>query len=165
MRRRKSLSEKLWSKVNRCGPNDCWLWTGWTKAARKGAPEYGRINVRVGAHGENKHIDLFAHRVAYELEVGKVPDKLVVRHSCHNPLCCNPNHLAVGTHQDNMDDMVKAGRQTKGECNGRSLLTWKDVHQIRAMRIEGQTLKEIASMFPVGIATVGLICQNKIWKD
>lgn len=76
----------------------------------------------------------YAHRLAFELHKGPVPDGLVVMHSCDNPRCVNPAHLVAGTHQDNMDDMAAKGRGVtfKGVTNGRSKLTERQVREIRS---------------------------------
>jgi len=79
-----------------------------------------------------------AHRWIYEYLNGPIEEGLVVRHQCHNPACVNPEHLLLGTHQDNMDDMVRAGRSSKapkaahkGEKNPMSILTEQDVILIK----------------------------------
>lgn len=59
---------------------------------------------------EGQEFRVQAHRLAYWLANGPIPEGKLVRHLCHNPSCCNPAHLVVGTNQDNSDDMVKAGR-------------------------------------------------------
>ena len=56
-----------------------------------------------------------AHRFIYEECFGFVPDGLHVLHKCDNPPCINPEHLFLGTNQDNIDDKVRKGRQLKGE--------------------------------------------------
>lgn len=56
-----------------------------------------------------------AHRIAYFLYYDADPEELLVRHLCHNRNCCNPIHLTLGTHWDNSQDMVKAGRSQKGD--------------------------------------------------
>lgn len=90
----------LWSKVTIPeAPRHedlCWNWRGST------AKGYGQIK----AEGRVMR----AHRLAFELVKGEVPEGLFVLHSCDNPLCCNPKHLRVGTHQDNMDDKTARGR-------------------------------------------------------
>ena len=88
------------AKVNRVAtPGGCHLWTA---GARHG---YGDIAVR------GKHIK--AHRMAWEIANGPIPDGLWVLHDCpagDNPSCCNPAHLWLGTHADNMADMAAKGR-------------------------------------------------------
>jgi hypothetical protein len=80
-------------------------------------------------------------------------------------LCCNPNHLAIGDHQDNMRDMVESGRSLKGERNNKAKLTRREVELIRARRRDGALLREIQIEFShVSLATVGLVCQQKIWR-
>jgi hypothetical protein len=86
--------ETFWSKVDRsAGPDGCWPWLG----ARKDA--YGSVDRSDRAH-----------RAAFQLSGGVIPPGQLVRHLCHNTLCCNPAHLAAGTHADNMHDMALAGR-------------------------------------------------------
>jgi hypothetical protein len=82
----------------------CWLWTG-TKVGTMG---YGWIRLRndegVMAHGA------VAHRIAYELFVGPIPDGLWVLHRCDTPACVNPEHLFLGNRADNMRDAREKGR-------------------------------------------------------
>lgn len=102
----------------------CYNWI-----AGKGSDGYARFG------GDNRKTCL-AHRWIYEYLNGPIPEGLVVRHQCHNPACVNPEHLLLGTHQDNMDDMVKAGRSSKvskikGEKHPLSILTEQDVILIK----------------------------------
>src|SRR5689334_4116509 len=76
------LGERFWSKVDRRAPAECWLWLG--SRDDKG---YGRLD-------RNKRIAR-AHRLAWELTHGPIPDGLVVRHRCDNPPCVNPAHLLI----------------------------------------------------------------------
>lgn len=88
--------KRFWERVSK-QDNGCWLWTGHTNPRG-----YGVIAV-------NGTMWL-AHRYSYQLHTGSIPDKLFVCHKCDVPSCVNPDHLFLGTHQDNMDDMAAKGR-------------------------------------------------------
>lgn len=99
-RRRRSPSEfaaAFWAKAEKTA--GCWIWTG-DRHARDG---YGR------AQPPGRRL-MKAHRVAYELVHGPIPDGKVVMHTCDNPPCVNPAHLTVGTQLDNVNDMLAKGR-------------------------------------------------------
>jgi hypothetical protein len=68
---------------------------------------YPKIHLRVSGELE---IHASAHRIAWMISHGDIPEKMFVLHKCDNRLCCNPDHLFLGTQQDNMDDMVSKGR-------------------------------------------------------
>ena len=89
---------RFWSKV-RTGTG-CWEWTG----ARA---RFGHGLVHVGPGGKLAQ----THRVAWELMVGPVPEGMGVLHRCDNPPCVRPDHLFLGTQQDNVRDMWAKGRQ------------------------------------------------------
>jgi hypothetical protein len=95
--------DRFWNFVERSpDPDSCWRWTG-TKVSR--AQEYGRFTW----DGRPR----LAHHVSWLIHYGPIPDGQVVRHRCPgggNPWCVNPDHLAVGTYQDNMRDMFEQGR-------------------------------------------------------
>lgn len=96
------LAMALAQYVTPGAPDDCWVYVGPTKQGG-----YGRFSY--GCGGKKK----LAHRVAWELANGPIPDGLLVCHSCDNPPCCNPKHLFLGTHQDNKDDAVAKDRHDK----------------------------------------------------
>ena len=121
------LADRFWRMVQIS--DDCWNWIG-----GKRPNGYGQISE--GGRGSRT---LSAHRVSYELHHGPIPDGLVVMHSCDNQACVNPDHLSVGTHKDNTQDMIDKGRNRTvaplGAENGKSLLTEDQVRYIRASKL------------------------------
>lgn len=101
----------------------CWLWKGGTDRAGYGA--YKWAGKKMGAH-----------RASYYIHFETIADGLMVCHRCDNPLCVNPDHLFLGTNQDNMQDMVSKGRgkQIYG-FSGQAKLTDADVAEIRSLNL------------------------------
>lgn len=85
----------------------CWIWLGATKRNPAGH-EYGRL--MVGSRQDGTRRTVSAHRLSYTTYKGAIPDGLYACHSCDNTLCVNPDHLFAGTHQDNVDDRERKGR-------------------------------------------------------
>lgn len=86
----------------RRGDDECWDWSGY-----KLPTGYGTMSVMI----RGKRLTLYAHRLAYEYANGPIPEGFDIRHTCHNPSCCNPQHLMVGTRRENMQDAREAGRK------------------------------------------------------
>jgi len=95
---------RFWAKVDKNGPNGCWVWTASTFAARNG---YGKFNA--GSSSKTNHT-VYAHRFSYELAYGFIPEDMDIMHLCDNPPCVNPQHLEAGTAKENMMHMVRKGR-------------------------------------------------------
>jgi hypothetical protein len=101
------------------------------------------------------HEYILAHRAAYELHYGPIPNGMCVLHTCDNPLCVNWEHLFLGTQQDNVDDMVSKGRQRKSQFSE------ADVSEMRAMSDKGLTQREIALQFGVSRPLICLLLAGK----
>lgn len=129
--------------------NGCWLWQA--KISKNG---YGIISL-------SKTNSKLAHRVSYELFIGRVPNNFLVCHTCDVRSCVNPKHLFLGTQWDNVQDMVKKGRNAIGECLPQAKLTDKDVINIRK---ENTTMREAANKYNVSVATICRIINKQIWK-
>lgn len=92
---------------------------------------------------------------------GEIPEGMVVRHKCDNGSCINPEHLEIGTDQDNKDDMVNRGRSIKGEKNGNAKIT-EDVAYFIKNDIE-YTAKELAEKHNVNIRQIMRIRSGERW--
>jgi HNH endonuclease len=100
------LATRFWAKVAR--GESCWLWLGYCKPNG-----YGSIGLGGRAEGKD-----YAHRVAWRLAYGAIPDGLYVCHRCDTPACCRPDHLWLGTHAENLGDMRAKGRGATGDRHG-----------------------------------------------
>jgi len=158
MNRSITLSEKdierFWRKVERKNEKNCWEWMSYK--FKKG---YGGFQIKT----EN----LPAHRVAWVIAYGQIPDNLCVCHQCDNPSCVNPNHLFLGTYEDNNQDRVRKGRSARvvGENNPAAKLNKLQVIEIRYLRKLGFSQKYIARIFNVGKSTIGRIDRGTHWKE
>lgn len=146
---------RFWSKVKLRSRNQCWLWT-----ARQFRYGYGNFSVEVGR-------TTGAHRFAWELEHGAIPDGLRVLHKCDNPPCVNPDHLFLGTQADNVADMIAKGRKVngshEGSANGRAVLTEDDVLEIRRRCAGGETQRALSQAFGISSSQIGYIVRRESW--
>lgn len=170
--------ERLWKYVIPEPNSGCWLWTGAVTPSPNGAL---RGQIALGG----KH--MLAHRAAYTLYKGSIPDGLMICHKCDNPLCVNPDHLYAGTHADNMADMKNRKRYfaakdrdrcvaigaalgstndwSVGESNGRAVLTKVDVSAIRSALAVGAKKKVLAREYGVSDRTIRRIAAGDIWIE
>jgi hypothetical protein len=105
-----------------------------------------------------------AHRFSWELYNGKIPQGLNVLHRCDNPKCSNPEHLFLGTTQDNAIDMAQKGRSTLGEKNPNSKLSDDDVREIRKRLEMGVTQTRVANDFSMSYNAIRRIKLGQSWK-
>lgn len=136
-------------------PTVCWPWPG----ARWRAG-YGQIRA--------DHRLLKTHRLAYETFIGPVPDGLYVCHTCDNPPCCNPAHLFLGSHDDNMADMTSKGRRVlpvikRGAEHPNARLTPAAVVDIRSRVSAGDSMRSVARRYNVAPEAVRRIVRRQMW--
>lgn len=162
---KKTVAERFWTKVDVRGPDDCWEWMA----------------------GKSKHYGMFwdgeqnihAHCFAYEVCVGPISVGSECCHTCDNPPCCNPAHLFVGTHTDNMRDAANKGRMAGGERhwmhtrpgriargkrNGLAKLSDEKIREIRSAVMAGTKQKIVAERYGVDQSNISCIVRGKTWK-
>ena len=130
----------------------CWIWTGASNVQGYGVFKSKRRQYR-------------AHRFSYELHHGAIPIGMMVCHKCDTPACVNPDHLFLGTAQDNMSDMVTKGRSLCGKLNHCTKLTDDAVRAIRARYAAGGvTLVALGREYGVASATIGKVVKRIQWR-
>jgi len=144
------LQEKIKERVEVDPDTGCWIWTKGTTTAGYGV-------LRRDGRAQ------YAHRLAYEAFKGPIPDGMSVMHSCDRPSCCNPTHLRVGTHAENMADMANKGRQKRGAYHPVAKLTEADVREIRRLAELGVTQADIGETFGVTQSNVSYIVNRHAW--
>lgn len=153
--------DAFWKRVEVGNPDMCWKWTGLTSTSKKNPTPYGVL----GWCGNSAR----AHRVAYLLACGVIPDGMMVLHKCDNSLCCNPDHLYLGDHAQNMRDMVERKRRKGvgvGSCNGRAKLTQAQANEIRSLYAVGVVSQQtLAIQYGISQFAVSQIILNKRYKD
>ena len=150
MERREEL---FWKKVNKNGPNGCWIWLN------ECHHYHGMVTFKGWRTG--------AHRVAFTLVKGTIPEGLSVLHKCDNGRCVNPDHLFLGTQQDNIADMIAKGRNyklppLKGEKHGMCKLSFAQCEEIRSLYASGGYSQwYLAHKFSVGQSQIGRIIKRQ----
>ena len=155
-----SKYQKFWKYVVKSNDiNKCW---GWNASLCFG---YGQVN----QYENGKYKKYFAHRLSWEIHNGTIPSGLCILHKCDNPICCNPNHLFLGTKRDNIIDCYSKKRRPinnwcQGEKNPSSKLNEKNIIDIRQLLNKGLKQLEIALSFNISQSTVSSIKRNKLWS-
>ena len=151
-----SIEERFWSRVDKRGADECWVWRGNTNGRGYGVITFG--GRRIGTHRLSW---IFAH--------GPIPDGLCVMHKCDNRPCVNPNHIILGTLSENTKDMWRKGRQSKGhkfpprhgELCGHAKLTTERVREIRARPDLGDVY--FADQYGVSTSTIRAVRTGQNW--
>lgn len=162
-------ASRFWAKVDRSGgPDSCWEFQGCRD--RKG---YGHFAIKQKPRG--------AHRIAWTLVNGPIPEGMHALHRCDNPPCCNPAHLFAGTQLDNTADMMAKGRarmigrpanpnqppkpgHCKGEQHYSAKVTTDAVIDIRTRFLLGESQSALARHFEISQSMVFKIVHRKSWK-
>ena len=159
----RSLADRFQEKYIQGGKGECWEWIG----AKTGAG-YGSIS-----KGRKHEGEIRAHRLSYMLYVGKIPSGFVVRHLCHNKLCVNPDHLAIGTCQDNRNDDIKNNKKhARHDRHPMAVLNTTQVKVIKEFlrrhyikgRLNGVT-KFLSCWFNVKKHVITNIALERCWKE
>lgn len=163
--KKQDLATRFWSKVDTS--DECWIWVGSQRSNGYGC---------VYNDGRTRS----AHRVAYELANGTIPEGLMVLHRCDNRICVSPSHLFLGTAHDNRHDAQQKGRlptgkqhwshqtpehTTKGERHGSAKLTWEQVREMRQKYADGIPYRILAQELNITTRQAAYIVSGKKWKE
>ena len=130
--------KRFWARIDKQGPDECWNWTG--DFNDRG---YGRFSIKDRGYK--------AHRIAYALHFEYDPVNQRLYHTCGNPACCNPAHLTTLAVQIGID-------------NGTARLTEAEGREIRALDLQGVSLRELGRQFDVAPNTIKKIVDRKTWR-
>jgi hypothetical protein len=163
----KAAASRFWKKYDKLGPTPahdtslgpCWLWTGAVQLSSRATELYGKAFCILvpGAR--------LAHRIAFVLANGSIPDGADVLHKCDNTLCGNPTHLYAGNDSDNqLDAFSRKRRSNAGENNPRAILTRADVLAIRERLEVGVRNRPLALAYGVSESLIQEIKMGRCWN-
>jgi len=147
----------FWSRVLR--GEGCWEWQG------------ARLNGGYGVMRFQKRQQL-THRIAWQLTIGPIPSGRCICHHCDNPACVRPDHLFVGSHKDNMNDMHSKGRagdhawwRRPGRKHHKAILNPKQAEEIRNLyRATDLTHRALAARYGVSAAAIWHVLKNLSYR-
>ena len=153
----------LWSKVDKRSEDECWEWLGY-----KNNEKYGRVMINERSY--------YAHRVIYNLAYPNTitlnapkstDDNGFLLHTCDNPSCCNPKHLFVGTHTDNMRDKVAKGRSANfsKDKGPRCKLSMSQAREARQLRKTGASVRDLAKQFGISLPSMKTLLKGNSYKE
>lgn len=143
-----SLANRIESRVARLPFSGCWIWEG-TIAEKTG---YGQISVNSKTTS--------AHRASFVAHKGEIRDGLHVCHTCDVRCCVNPDHLFLGTRQENQADMARKMRSVFGSKNGRAKVTREQITEIRNSSL---SQRKLALIYGVSQSQMQRIKSHQCW--
>lgn len=156
---KKPLLDRFWAKVSKSDePDGCWLWTGGQKGRRGDQPSYGAFGIYYKTVG--------AHCFSWELHNGPIPEGLWVLHKCDVKPCVRPDHLFLGTNQDNCLDAVRKGLwgDHTRRSRGKKLQLWEVLVMKEQLSIGIFKDEEVAAWWGLNRTTVSAVRRGKTWK-
>lgn len=153
------IKERLLSNISVNLISGCWEW--------KGSKYNGYGRTIIGSRKDGTRRTISAHRLSYLIWNGEIPDGYDVCHKCDNPCCINPNHLFVGTRQENVDDRERKGRNIifVGEEQPMAKLTKKIVKDARwEHTYKGTSFQKLADRYGVSKKTMQSAIKGITWK-
>ena len=170
----KTLAERFIEKTIPVPFSGCWIWMG--ALSSKG---YGSIRISKKTY--------IASRVSFVIYKGTIPNGLCILHSCDIPSCVNPDHLRLGTHFENIQDMISKKRdvwsnfskknnlkilfskmrkgKNLGSNNSNAKFSEENILKIRSLRKEGINQTQIAKMFCTTQNRISEIVNRKTWRN
>lgn len=165
------IEKRFWAKVDKRGPDDCWLWT-----ASDDGSGYGQLNIE----RDGKRYSAKATRISYEIHYGPIPEGMLVCHKCDEryPIrdttyrrCVNPAHLFLGDYTDNIQDCYDKDRRKPPPGHGKvsedhpsaiynneQIIAWRKDFPLSGMR-----LIDFAQMHGVPRTTMSSIIHRHTW--
>lgn len=162
-----TIEQRFWAKVKKT--DTCWLWTGAKRNKGYGAFTYTE---------NGKLVQDRAHRYSYRLHISPIPLGMFVLHRCDTPACVNPDHLFLGTNEDNIRDMLAKGRHIPGGTHIGDQGAWKrgtrhhavkltedDVREMRRLYAEGGwSYSQLGKRFGVNTSAAYKVVKRLLWK-
>jgi len=157
-----SLNERLWSRVEVRGQDDCWPWLGCRT-------KFGHGQIQ----SETPGVLTYSHRAAFQSVNGAIPRGMSVCHRCDNPSCCNPAHLFLGTQADNNRDCFTKKRSVhfvardsfpKGEKSHLAKVTDEQASEIVRRVQSGEPRAAVASAFSITVSAISKMIVGKSRK-
>lgn len=144
--------QEVWRYIEKGSPEDCWPCTSTSRDGRGHRLAY--------VDGKYQYV----HRVVYQVTYGEIPAGSFVLHRCHNSSCCNPQHLKLGDHSENLKDSYASGQRASiaGSLNGRAKLTETLVKIIRGSEDSDASL---ARRFNVCESAISRARKYITWKN